>query len=438
MSEEPRFFSTFRRAIAHHVQSACQHLYETMAAHAKSQSLPSRWTGATAVHRKAINHQYVLGISIGLYVMRKRSEVVILSAVEGGPASQLAHMIDSHGLPAECISALTIDRWRGLRHRGRWGSLLARAVVFLMYPPRAIMSARGRAACIPTTNPFFLPGLLIATRRFHGSRIITLVYDVYPDAFGDTRVPRWLRTVLHRLNDYWMHRSDTVVFISEGMAHEMRRRHGAPARGEVIPTGTDPSVFASRVPNTDGDSPVVISYIGNAGLVHDVDTVTELFTRLEPDAGACHVRVAVSGARAGTLIQAARRFPGGVASGPLGHHAWIAAMEETDIALVTLDSNAAHASMPSKFYSALGAGCAVLAITPTGSELARATRRLDVGVEVSPGDVRAATAEIRSLVKDRDRLRDIQARARETALREFSHERLSTRWLDVIGHAASR
>jgi glycosyltransferase involved in cell wall biosynthesis len=66
---------------------------------------------------------------------------------------------------------------------------------------------------------------------------------------------------------------------------------------------------------------------------------------------------------------------------------WIEAMTGADVALVTMKPGAEGVVMPSKTYSAMVAGQAILAVCPADSDLAATVLRHDAGWVIEPGDV---------------------------------------------------
>jgi glycosyltransferase involved in cell wall biosynthesis len=361
--------------------------------------------------------------------------VVFLSAVGGGPISRVVEAISRRGgvqiRTANCLS--TID-WR--RHRGAGGvqSLLARVTVFAFYPLLAMLRARGADVVIASTNPFWLPNLLLATRRLHGAAVITLVYDLYPDSLMDVRpLPQLIARTMHRLNRHWASQSDAVVFIASSMRSIVESRYGAPRRSEVLVTGADVDEFTDPLPQPDlerwvGDR-VLISYIGNAGHVHDVDTFTDAAYRLsERYPHEIAFFVSASGGRAGRLLAAIGHLPYARVEPPLDEARWRWLQGRTDMAVVTLASGAAHASMPSKYYSALGAGCAIVAIAPMDSDVYQTTSDRQLGVAAVPGAVETVVRYVSDLVEDRDKLHCLHKRAAHTAKVDFDIHIIAGHW----------
>jgi glycosyltransferase involved in cell wall biosynthesis len=368
-----------------------------------------------------------------------RPQVRFLSAVGGGPIGRIVSAIaDLDAVHITAISCFSTVQWRRLRGSNRLRSTAARLAVFVVYPLHAVLAARGADVAVATTNPFWLPNLLLATRFIHRARLITLVYDVYPDSLnGLARVPRMVRVLMDFLNRHWMRGSSAVVFIGSGMRDELEGRYGLPHAGEVIVTGTDTSEFAqaSQQPDLDewvGDR-ILLTYIGNAGHVHDVDTLVDALKGLsESEQDRVAVLVSASGARAPELLRGIGGLTISRAEEALNDDRWRWVQRRSDISAVSLNRDAVTASMPSKFFSALGAGSAILSIAPEQSDLYQLTKRLQVGIAVEPGDSNLASARLREYIEDPAALRLAQKAAKEAAEQAFDMRILAQRWKQLI------
>jgi hypothetical protein len=71
----------------------------------------------------------------------------------------------------------------------------------------------------------------------------------------------------------------------------------------------------------------------------------------------------------------------------LSNEEWIKVMQSSEIALVTMSEGAQEVVMPSKTYSAMMAGQAILAVAPEDSDLVDLIKAADCGWWVAPGDV---------------------------------------------------
>ena len=75
-------------------------------------------------------------------------------------------------------------------------------------------------------------------------------------------------------------------------------------------------------------------------------------------------------------------------------------MRSAHVGLVTLKPGAEGLVMPSKTYSAMVAGQAILAVCPAQSDLADTVRMHEAGWVVEPGDVAGLRAAIAGIVSD--------------------------------------
>ncbi|MGH8574560.1 MAG: glycosyltransferase, partial [Gammaproteobacteria bacterium] len=306
---------------------------------------------------------------------------------------RLAHALTALGAEAQVLEEFSDRRWRGLMASGGIGRARARIGSMLVFPFRVIAHGFFRRPCVlvATTNPFYLPLVLIATRPLHRVPVVALVYDLYPDALEVSGVlnPQGLvARVAAGANRFWLSRAEAVVFIGPEMAEHVRGRYGSPAYSEVIETGASVSEFdtvCAHVADAESElerwcrGKVVVSYVGNLGEMHDWETVCRAVPRVLADpalARLCFV-VAAFGAGAETL---ARRWSGLAPDRvrfepPLPDPAWVRLLSSSSIALVTLKEAASKTSIPSKTFSAMAAGNAVVAVAPAGSDLATVVAR---------------------------------------------------------------
>lgn len=359
--------------------------------------------------------------------------VQLLSAVSGGPVSRLAtHLTRSTPMTVSTRSIFTTIKWR--EHRGAGGirSWAARLLVLFLYPWYALAAVLSADVVIATTNPFWLPALLIATRPVHRRPVVTLVYDVYPDSLElEAGSYPLIASAMRALNHYWMRRSDGVVFIADSMRDALVSRYGEPRQSRVIATGVDVAEFQTVVHQPDLEAWIgertLVSYIGNAGRVHDVDTVAQALNEIlnaVPDDVA--IFISTSGERAPILLSCLENRDQVRVEDALSDERWAWLLQRTDLAVVSLNEATPFASMPSKFFSAIGAGCAVLAVAPESTDLHRLTAHHRIGVAVSPGDVETLTAIAVELIQDTSQLAEAKSRAARLSAEQYD--------LTVVGH----
>jgi glycosyltransferase involved in cell wall biosynthesis len=115
---------------------------------------------------------------------------------------------------------------------------------------------------------------------------------------------------------------------------------------------------------------------------------------------------------------------------------WIEAMTGADVALVTMKPGAEDIVMPSKTYSAMAAGQAILAVCPRESDLADTVTKHDCGWVIEPGDVAGLRALLESLPQ---RAAEVLAKRHNSwnAAREcYDQKVLAVRWREVLGEVS--
>ena len=133
----------------------------------------------------------------------------IFSSVGGGPHARLAHALDDIGIAAKVHSLFTPESYRKHFKSGAIGRIGTRLASFALEPIGAFASAlkasctssaghpRHKPVVIATTNPFFLPHFLVATRPLHRCGVVALMYDIYPDALEVAGIDKpWLSRLM--------------------------------------------------------------------------------------------------------------------------------------------------------------------------------------------------------------------------------------------------
>lgn len=334
--------------------------------------------------------------------------------------------------------------------RGPLSRLTTRCAVFALFPLQVARRAAELpdAVIVSTTNPFLLPAASVLARPLHRQPVIALMYDVYPDSLEAAGLaPRPLVVLLERLNRWLFQRVNGVVFIGSSMGDAALARYGVPPHWTVIPTGADAEEFTPTSEPIDPDllawcqGAVIASYVGNLGQSHDHETLAEVLRRfsLTRPAGLRFVVAAfgpgLTALQNGLLDSTGaeirtddlvRFFP------PLENGDWQWLLARSDIALVTLRSSARVSSLPSKVFSAMAAGSAIVAVAPPESDLARLVTGSQCGECVFPGDVDSLEEALLRLRFDA-KLREFYSRNGRAAIRQqFSLAHAASCWITFI------
>ena len=294
------------------------------------------------------------------------------------------------------------DYWSA---KGRAARLALRGRCYGLYPLRVafrFLRRRGMpGAGVVCTNTFYAPWLATLASGRRGAPVVHWVFDLFPDVLtvaGKTRSGSATERMLARIVRSTFHRAAANVFLGEHLLAHARKRFGVIPRTHVIPVGADAAPFRHFPPEASvPGAPVGILYCGNLGRMHDVDTVAGVIKEGLPAGVAIDVRGNGAGLRALESSIASAAAGAVRVGGNLGGGEWVAAMRSAQVGLVTLRRGAEGLVMPSKTYSAMVAGQAVLAVCPHNSDLADTVRLHDAGWVVEPGDsagLRTALSQI--------------------------------------------
>ena len=118
--------------------------------------------------------------------------------------------------------------------------------------------------------------------------------------------------------------------------------------------------------------------------------------------------------------------------GGLSNKAWITAMQSSQIALVTMSEGSQEVVMPSKAYSAMMAGQAILAVAPVDSDLADLIEVANCGWRVDPGDSQGLLECLTIIESDKNLLLEKRQNAYRVAHEEFGQGSLAKKWVAAI------
>ena len=287
---------------------------------------------------------------------------------------------------------------------------------------------------VDSTSPFLMTVTWVLS-KLRGVPYGVIVHDVYPEiaitvgVVGEKSMyARVWRAVYRRV----YRSASRVVVLGRHM-------------GQVVGSSL-PNVQADKlieIPNwADGDAIVprssdenpmrqelglakklVVMYSGNMGVSHDMETLVDAADRLRDRDGVRFLFIGEGGRKdmVADLVRTKRldnvtllpyqpveRLPISLTCG--------------DISLVTLERGMEGLSVPSKVYSSLAAGLAVIAVMGSNSEISDIIESHRCGYRVDQGDTDALVQAITTLEEDRHLLADMKQRARDGFDSGYSRE----------------
>lgn len=317
------------------------------------------------------------------------------------------------------------------RARMRWHSY----VTYLRTLGRRLRDQAAPTAIVVCTNTFYAPAVALQAARRVSIPVVHWVFDLFPDVLvaGDkVRAGSLTERCLGRLTRWTFQHAAANVFLGERLLEHAVSRYGPIPRNLVIPVGADGELFRTDSPHQrSSDQPLRVLYCGNLGRMHETDTIAELFRRGMPAGFKFEFRGHGAGFRslAATIAGATDDI---VFGNSLNDAEWTQSMRRADIALVTMKHGAEGLVMPSKTYSAMAAGQAILAICPRNSDLAETVRRHDAGWVIEPGDTSGLERVLSMARAQPTQVLAKRSNAFRAGHQEYDQKVLATRWIDLL------
>ena len=351
----------------------------------------------------------------------------------------------------EVLDGISIQRFFNphLSRSGVLGRLVNSAVVCALTSARLLFSRRPDVVLADSTSPFlpFVPWLL---HRLRGWRYVYLATELYPDVaitLGYLRPEGRIARLWDWANRRVYAGASRVIVIGERLKSVVGRHLPRSASGDKVavihnwadgselrPVAKEENPFAKEHGLTDK---LVVLHSGNMGLSHDLETVVLAAAELRdlPDlrfvfigGGAKRDKIAGMVSELGldnvSLLpfQPDDVLPYSLTCG--------------DLSIVTLEPGVDGLTIPSKLYSSLAAGQAILALMGEATDVADLVRQHQVGIRATQDDVGGLVAELRRLYGDREQVAAMKHRARDTFDAHYTRKRAIDEYETVLRQAA--
>lgn len=316
---------------------------------------------------------------------------------------------------------------RGTAHR------IASWVRYLYSVTKVLAGMHRDIFVLTVTNPPIMPHVALALHGFRGNRYGIIFWDIYPDHLIQSGILSRGNPVcrLWRLaNRMAMSKADVTITIGDRMAQSLRSQLGSlEDRTEIIVIENFVDVGHIR-PIPKEENPfaqehgqmgrITVLYAGNMGATHGLDNLVAAAGLLKNRNDISFLLVGSGLGRNKLEKEIARRslenikiidkqpwnlFPSVIAAG--------------DIAVVSQALGTEHLSVPSKTYTAMAAGCAILAITSPDSDLGRLVSGTGIGKVVANNDPTAIAATIDRICADRAALALMKAESRRVVIKKY-------------------
>ena len=356
--------------------------------------------------------------------------------------TSLLKSLANHGMDVESRYLISAQEYR--KARSNFLRFLLRTRMYLLYPIKIILDClfiSEPCIHIVTSNTFYAT-LITNTLARKNQRVIHLIWDLFPDALvvaGAVKEGSFQEKAISSIVSKIIKLSDANIFIGKQLLNFATKRYGLIPNAYVIPVGADAEVFEGNFPK-ENKRKIKISYCGNIGRMHDIDTFLDLMETIDspikiPKKIEFHFNC--SGQKVNTLINRVANFNKCIVDkihigSDLADSDWIIQMKSAEVGLVTMSNGAEKVLFPSKVFSSMVAGQAIIAICPSGSDLSQLVIENDCGWVISPGD----TNELLMVLNQLEAAPEILLRKRINSYRagqeKYSSKVLAAEWVKVF------
>lgn len=316
---------------------------------------------------------------------------------------------------------------------GDRASLRHRLWVFFVYQTLATLAGLRQTYDVAlVTNPALETGLpfsiLCILRRKPG---IFAVWDLYPEVGVQLGIfrSRWIIGLVRRLENFCLRRARWVQSLAEGFIPNLKSRAATPDRVVWIPPWLDTD-FIRSMPRLNPfsqennlDRAFVVLYAGNLGYSQGLENVLHAAQILADEPALRFVLVGDGPARAGLAARVEEMNLDNVIFLPFQPRERLPeVLASADLALVALLPGIGAGSLPSKTYSSLASGRAILAITDEGSDLWKLVQSSQAGKCIHPESPEELATAILMLKGNPGELEEMGRRGREYVVTHHSRQ----------------
>ena len=334
---------------------------------------------------------------------RKKLKVYTASSVGIDYFLFLNKTIENGGYFTEPIFLISESNYRRLSKASGFQKMWLRAQMYLFYPMLLIYKAivcNQQSVFVITSNTFYAPLLTQLILRWRKIKVIHLLYDLFPDALeiaGVLRPNALFSKSLGNLMRLSQRNCDATVYLGDYLRFHAESRWGKTKISQVIDISTDLTLYQEEFSLLKDDNKLILHYGGQFGHLHDAVSLIESIKYVcESDISRfIEFNFYVSGAQTKLLENSLKGYPVKIISA-VPSHLWRRDVKGFHIGLVSLSPGGASVCLPSKTYSMMAAGLAILTICPEWSDLAMLVNNSNAGWVIN----NSAYSEKSDLIED--------------------------------------
>ena len=287
-------------------------------------------------------------------------------------------------------------------------------------------------AVIVYSNPPILPIVPILAKRKHGTKIIFVAYDVYPEVayasqtlYPDSLISR----VMNRLNKALYRSVDCVVALTDEMKEFLLTNRPELSSDRVVvianwahETGRKPDYEAyNRFGYQDGQ--FIVSYFGNMGTCQDVDTMMQAAELLKDDVRVRFLLVGHGNKKSSVETRINERELRNVQLLDfITGKDFQQAVSISSCCIVSLEKGLKGTCAPSKYYSYLQGGQPIIAVVEKDSYLAKEVEQEQIGYAVEIGNGTELQEVILNLLNNPQKCKEMGERGKNLYQERYAYE----------------
>ena len=320
------------------------------------------------------------------------------------------------------------------------------AVSFFIAAFFKILATERNSILLVGSDPPFLPLIGWLMKKLRGQTYMVLVFDIYPDLaiqFGYLKSNTLVVRAWEYLNTLSLSEAKTIITLGKYMKETLLKKLKHPeelSKIQVMPTWEDGHLIRPIQKKENRFcqehqllNQTIVLYSGNMGKVHELTSLIETAELLKREAEILFVLIG-DGAQQSELVKLVlkkqlknvRFFPYQTAE--MAPHS----LTSGDIAVVSMKKEAKNLCVPSKLYTALASGQAILGIFPKDTEIAELIDREDCGIRVDPDSPAQIAKAILALHQDQSLLAKYQKNARRVFESNFTKEQILRDYINLF------
>ena len=293
------------------------------------------------------------------------------------------------------------------------------------------------------SNPPINPYIGLKLKKVYNAPFVYMNWDLYPQVIRSS-IKNPISSICCKLWSSWnsinFHKIDKIITIGDVMASSLNEDIKNKVDVSVIPIGVDTQVLKpidkslnKFCVENDLVNKFVVLYSGKMGIGHNIELILEAAKKLEHNSNIIFVFIGF-GPKYKTVedyisanssinvrlypLQDEEMFPFSMACG--------------DIGIVTQESSMAHLFMPSKVYSMMACGEAIVGLCTEHDDLNTLVKCDCVGLTVTSNSAEELVDVITKLSDDNVTLNSYKKQSRKTAVEKYELSIIKSKYIQLF------